>query len=396
MKLPSHTRRTLALVGVLAALLGAALFVAVRSGPLAPVPVTVTTVRAHSIAPALFGVGTVEARYTYKLGPTAPGRLAQVHVQVGDRVRQGQTLGEMDPVDLGERLSAQDAALKRAAASVSAAEARVDELVTRARFAATQRERSERLFAQGSLSEQALDVSRQERDVAQVSVVAAQASLESARQDLLRLRAERAALVQQRASLLLLSPVAGLVIARHADPGTTAVAGQAVLELVDPASLWIHVRFDEQSAVGLRAGLPARVQLRSRSEPVPGRVLRVEPIADAVTEEILAKVELSTLPDPLPPLGTLCEVSVMLPELPAAPSVPNASLRRHEGMPGVWLIDDAALRFAPVKVGAADLDGRVQILEGLQEGAQVVLYSQRALGPRQRVAVVDALPGVPR
>ena len=56
----------------------------------------------------------------------------------------------------------------------------------------------------------------------------------------------------------------GLVIARQADAGTTVVlAGQAVIELINPDSLWIDTRFDQISAEGLQAGLPAQVQLRS-------------------------------------------------------------------------------------------------------------------------------------
>ena len=54
---------------------------------LAQVPVTVTTIENRSIAPALFGIGTVEARYTYRIGPTISGRVKQVNVHVGDRVR---------------------------------------------------------------------------------------------------------------------------------------------------------------------------------------------------------------------------------------------------------------------------------------------------------------------
>ena len=62
-------------------------------------------------------VGTVEARYTYRIGPTAAGRLKQLAVEVGDVVQAGNLLGEMDPVDLDERIRAQSAAIKRAEAA---------------------------------------------------------------------------------------------------------------------------------------------------------------------------------------------------------------------------------------------------------------------------------------
>jgi len=97
MTLPKIQGRTLALLAILIPLVAAFLWLALTSGPLAPVPVTLTTVTEHALAPALFGVGTVEARYTYRIGPTFAGRVSRVEVQVGDRVQAGQLLGEMDP-----------------------------------------------------------------------------------------------------------------------------------------------------------------------------------------------------------------------------------------------------------------------------------------------------------
>ncbi len=387
--------RTLALIGVLAPLLALFVFVGLRAGPLAPVPVTVAAVESRALAPALFGIGTVEARYIYKIGPTFAGRVKQVDVQVGERVPAGRLLGEMDPVDLDERIRAQEAALKRAQAAVLAAEAQGQEVSARKAHAESQARRYERLLKANSVSEEAVEAKRQERQVAAANFLAARANLDAARQELARTRAEHEASLRQRANLQLIAPVDGLVVARHADPGTTVIAGQAVVEVIDPASLWINVRFDQLRAAGLQAGLPARIVLRSQAgQPLAGRVLRVEPLADAVTEEILAKVVFDALPAPLPPLGELAEVTVALTALPAQPVIPNASVQRVAGRLGVWVVEDDALRFAPVTTGATDLDGRVQILDGLAPGARVVVYSQRALDERSRIKVVERLPGL--
>ena len=155
------------------------------------------------------------------------------------------------------------------------------------------------------------------------------------------------------------------------------------------------MRFDQLRANGRRPGLPARIVLRSRAgHQLAGQIFRVEPLADAVTEETLAKVTFADLPQPLPPLGELAEVTVALAELPPAPALPNAALHRVNGQIGVWLITDHTPRFAPVKTGAADLDGLVQILDGVQTGEPVVLYSQRALKAGSRIKIVEQLPGV--
>jgi HlyD family secretion protein len=138
-------RQTLVLLGVLVPLLLLFIYVMLRSGPLAPVPVTLATVGDTSIAPGVFGIGVVESRYTYKIGPTVPGRLQRLTVDVGDRVRAGQVMGTMDPVDLDDRARAQDATLRRVEAALRDAE-------SRQRFAQTQARRYEQLLTARSSS----------------------------------------------------------------------------------------------------------------------------------------------------------------------------------------------------------------------------------------------------
>ena len=87
--------------------------------------------------------------------------------------------------------------------------------------------------------------------------------------------------------------------------------------------------------------------------------------ADAVTEEILAKVVFEDRPNPPPSLGELAEVTVALPDLPAGPVIPNAAIRNRNGEPGVWQAEEGGLHFAPVRLGAGDLDGSVSVREGL-------------------------------
>jgi len=373
--------RTLALLAVILPLLALFIYVGLRSGPLAPVAVTVAKVESRALTPALFGIGTVEARYTYRIGPTIAGRVKTLNVHVGDLVRAQQLLGEMDPVDLDDRVRSQEAVFKRAQATVREAEARLA-------YANTQAKRYEQLFAVRSSSEEARTTKRQEAQIAD-------AALAAARQELARARSDREALMSQRSNLRLVAPVDGVVSMRDAEPGTTVVAGQAVVEVIDASSLWVNVRFDQISATGLAQDLPARIVLRSRGgQALPGRVLRVELKADAITEELLAKVVFEGRPEPLPPVGELAEVTVELPPVASAPTIPNAAVRREGDKLGVWQVADGDLRFVVLKLGVADLDGYVQVREGLVEGDQVVLYSEKALTTRSRVHVVERIAGV--
>jgi RND family efflux transporter MFP subunit len=298
-------------------------------------------------------------------------------------------------VDLDARLSAQAAARARAEDNVLAAQAQVSDAAARAEYASTQAARYEALARDGVVSQETFDTKRREQLVADAAVVSARAALSAARKEVQRAAADAEGTSRLRANLRLVSPIDGLVTARSADPGSTVVAGEALVEVVDPAAIWINVRFDQLGARGLRPGLPARIALRSRAgEPLVGRTVRVEPVADPVTEELLAKVAFSAPPEPPPAIGELAEVIVALPEEPPAPVVLNASVQRLGGKLGVWTVDSGELQFAPVKTGPRDLDGYVQIVDGLRGGERVVVYSRRALLPRSRIDVVERLPGV--
>ena len=121
MKPGSLFSRKLGLALFAAALVIGFAFVVARSGPLAPTQVTTVRVASGTVSPALFGIGTVEARRSYFIGPTAAGRVKAIHVDIGESVQAGQLLAEIEPVDLDERLRSSEAAQARAASAVVSA-----------------------------------------------------------------------------------------------------------------------------------------------------------------------------------------------------------------------------------------------------------------------------------
>ena len=387
---PQNTRRLL-LGGLALALVAALAYVALRTGPLAPIKVQVTEVKKGSVAPEIFGIGQVEAQRSWMVGPTVAGRVRSVQVDVGDTVQPGQPLADMDPVDLDQRLAALDAAAARAQSARQAAAAQLADAQARRALAANNLQRNQDLARQNFISSGALEARVQEVASADAGVQAAQANLSGSAQDATRLQAERAALAQQRGNLRLVAPAQAVVATREAEAGSTVVAGQAVLRLVDPAGLWVKLRVDQGRSAGLAPGLVARIALRSRpGEMAQGRVARVELLADSVTEERLAMVAFDALPAGVS-VGEMAEVTLQLPATAESLLLPNAAVVQHEGKTGVWRLTNGTLAFVPVALGAQGLDGLVQVLSGLDEGDTVVLYSQSALKPDARIAVVDPL-----
>lgn len=375
-------------VGTLVAVLG---FVAFRMGPLAPIKVTTTQVKNESITPSVFGIGSVEARQSWLLGPTVPGRVLRVHVDVGQTVKAGQVLAEMDPVDLDQRLQAQDAALSKAVSAQAAAVAQLADAKAKHELATTNFNRQKELAKQHFISTAALEGKEQEMHSANAALQAAQANLQASHQDVQRLKAERTAASLQRQNTRMIAPADAVVISRDAESGSTVVAGQAVLRLANPASLWVKLRVDQVRSSGLAEGLPAQIVLRSQPQYVlPGKVERVELQADAVTEERIAQVAFQQTPATLS-IGEMAEVTLTLRPTDNALVVPLASVQTHQGQAGIWSLKQGSLKFVTVQRGAASLDGRVQVRGDIAFGDTVVVYSEKPLSTGTRFKVVDAL-----
>lgn len=357
-------------------------------GPLGPPKVTVTAVQQQSFKAGVFGIGTVDARLTYAIGPTQAGRVFKVFADQGDKVAAGKVLGEMDPVDLEQKLTGAAASVAKARSSLLAAEALVRDTASRRTLARTSAERYNALFKADALSREIVDVKNNEANAAQSAHESAQAAAEAARGEVARANADYAALISQRNNLQLVSPVDGLVVSRDAEPGATVVAGQSVFRLIDPATLWIRTRIDQGRFQGIAVGQPAMIVLRSQpAKQLAGKVVRLEVQADSVTEERFVNVAFNEAPGVLP-LGELAEVTIDLPPVANALVVPAAAVKKQGKQNGVWLLEGNTLRFQPVEIGAQSLDGKVQILKGISLQDNVVVYSQQLLSDGMKVRAV--------
>jgi len=374
------------LAGVL--LLG---WLVMSQGPLAPAKVTVATVEQGTLAASTFGIGTVEARRSYALGPTLASRVARVLVDQGDVVKAGQLLAELDPVDLEERVASGRLAAERAGSTIRAAEAQLAETQSRAQVAVSAARRSADLRGQGFVSQEATDTKGHEANAAKAAVDASAAQLAAAQRDRDRALADVAGVGKLRAQARLASPVDGVVSARLVEPGTTLVAGQAVLQVIDPASLWIKARIDQGQAGAVRVGQSAEIVLRSDPRRAyPGKVERIDWVSDAITEERIVNVGFADRPKGIP-VGELVEVTIRTADLANVRSVPAAAVKRVGRQDGVWQVSAGRVVFRPLKLGITTLDGRSQIVEGLNVGDEVVVHSERVLQADAKVKVVPAI-----
>ena len=379
----------LALSGLL--ILAAFGWVVVTQGPMAPIKVTVAKPTSGTLATSVFGIGTVVAQRSYVLGPTTPSRVANVLVDVGDRVQAGQLLAQMAAVDLDDRVNSARLSAERSENTIRAAEASLVETKSRQKLAQADLLRYEQMRKDGHVSEQDILSKRYEVDATRAAVEAASANLLATRHDRERALSDADGVRKLREQLRLISPVDGIVTARHAEPGTTIVAGQSVVEVIDPTSLWVTARIDQRQAGKIRVNQRAEVVLRSAPDvPQPARVARLDWVSDPVTEERSVNIRFDQPPVNVP-VGELVEVSIWTEEIENARWIPTAARRRVEQQEGVWVLGHNGITFRLVHFGASSLDGRTQILDGLLQDDQVVVHSQQTLTTEANIKIVSSL-----
>jgi HlyD family secretion protein len=374
-------------------LLLAAVFawIVTTQGPLAVVKVTIEKVSVGVLDNAAFGVGTLEARRSYNLAPTLTSRVSKMLVDQGDQVRAGQLLAEMDAVDLNDRVTSSQQASERSIYAIQVAGAQLAEAQSRLQNSNSAYRRFAELRAGGYVSQEMVDAKMHEKNAAQAAVAAATAALSSAQLDQGRTRADASGIVKLRAQTRLLSPVDGIVTARLAEPGGTVVAGQTIVQVIDPGSIWVKTRIEQKQAGLVRAGQPAEIVLRSQPQTaLPGVVKRVEQIGDAITEERIVDV-IFAAPGVAAMVGELAEVTIRLPQLEHTLSIPAAALKQLDKQEGVWVMQGSKVQFKAVKSGLTTLEGHTQILSGLAEGDEVIVYSQQALHAGMKVKAVTEI-----
>lgn len=388
MKPRVNKRRVLMLAG--AVLVFGIGLILLRNSPFAPVTqVTTAEAARNTLQASLFGIGVVESRRNILVGPTTAGRVSRVLVEQGEQVEAGQLLAEMDPIDLLERLTASRHALSRARSVLSSTQALAQEAESRFTTTDASAQRYASLRERGFVSVEAERAKGHDARAAESALQASRANIDSARADGERLSAEVRALEKQLGNLRLIAPAAGLIVTRELEPGSTAVAGQAVLRMAETDSFWLRVRIDQGRSAGLAVGQPASIVLRSRpGETFAGKVARIEQLSDAVTEERIAMIAFDVLPAGLT-LNEMAEVTLQLPARSNVLTVPPAALVRQAGQAGVFVVSDGRAQFRPVKIGVRSETG-IEVLDGLSGGEAVIAQRAKPLADGDRVRVAES------
>jgi membrane fusion protein, multidrug efflux system len=297
-----------------------------------------------------------ESRLSFRVG----GKLLARPVELGQSVRRGQLLGQLDVTDLGLGAEAAQAALR--AAQVNLDQATAD-------F-----KRFEGLQAQGFIS--AADLERRAS-----TQKAAQATFEQA-------RAQAGVQGNQAQYSRLVADVAGVVTAVEAEPGAVLTSGAPVLKLAHdgPRDVVFQVPEDRIAAVRAllgRAGALQVVLWGNAGEPLAATVREVSAAADPVGRTFQVKADLGRAEVRL---GQTATVQLSGAPRPDVPRLPLAAVSEAGGRSVVWLLDAATMtvRQQPIEVAGAE-GTQVLVSQGLKPGQEVVMAGVHVLTPGQKV-----------
>ena len=303
--------------------------------------------------------GPVTAWEEMQLGVELSGvRITALHVDVGQAVKQGDVLLELDARSATADLAQADASLAEAQASLELARANV--------------RRAEPLAAQQLISAAQLDELRAQRSSAQARVGTAQAARDNAalRRDFARLRA----------------PADGIISKRLVQPGQIVAAGSELLRLIRDGRLEWRAELAEAQLAQVSVG--DTVTLPGREGPVSGSVRAVSPGVDAQTRTGTVHADLPA-PGSLQP-GSYVEGRINVGQGQGhGLTVPSAAVVLRDGHPYVFTVDaQGVARRVRVQTGAS-VDGRTEVIEGVAAGQSVVLEGAGFLGDGDKVRVVQ-------
>ncbi len=304
--------------------------------------------------------GEVRSRVESRLGFRVSGKLLRRNVELGQHVRAGELLAQLDPQDF--KLAADGAR-----AQVSAAATNRD-------LALADYKRYKDLREQNFISAAELE----RRDTA---LKAAQAQVDQA-------QAQLASLGNQTGYANLVADVAGVVTSVDAEPGQVLAAGTPVLRIAQDGARDVVFSVPEDKVGKLKVGSQVQVQAWAAEKRATATVREVAASADPVTRTFTVKVALSG-PETWPLGSTVTVLPKALDRSgPPVLKLPTSALQHDGEKAAVWVLEKATMtvRLQPIVIATAD-GNEIVVAQGLEPGMLVVSVGAHVLNPGQKVTI---------
>lgn len=300
---------------------------------------------------------------TVRLGAPAGGRVATVHVQIGDYVARNAPL-----------VTLQSANAVSARADYDKAAADLDARRASATFARTARERAERLLAAKAIARQDLERAQADDELAKAELTRTEAEVARSRTALEQLGVDHVT-----GAMVLRAPLDGVVLSREAVPGAVVEAGAPLVTVSDPSTLWLDIALTDRVASGLQPG--SRVRFVVPVFPADSFEATIVSVGGALDPSTRALPVRALVQNPRRRLRARMFATVWLQGVEGGAgrqivAVPAGAVMLLDQRPVVFIahpLDNGSVRFErrDVRIGSA-LGGLVPVLSGVRTGELVV------------------------
>lgn len=328
------------------------------------------------------------------------GYLRSIRVDLGDHVRQGQVLAELEIPEMSDEVSKAAAVVEQNSSEIAAAR---DELQRAeashgiTHLSNTRLQEAAKREA-GLIPQQELDEAKSRDLVAEAQVASARSRLRVAENRVQVARADETRAKTMRNYVTVTAPFEGVVTRRYANTGAMIQAGTAsqsaampVVRIAQISTLRLSLPVPESLAPSIRVGLPVEVSVNSLRRTFPGHVSRFASRVDPATRTMITEVD---VPNPrgviLP--GLYAEVTLQALKHDDILTVPLEAIERSGSTARAYKVDaGGTVRVVPVQLGLEDA-AHAEVVSGLQEADTVITGKRAGLasGDKVRARVIDA------
>lgn len=363
-----------------------------------PRQVRIATVAGAQVARTISATGTLAAEDRVMLGAKVVGRVSEISVDLGSRVRKGQVLARIDPNDYRLRVNQAEAALQQARVRLGLpAEGSTDKIdleqTALARQAAAvlkearqTHDRMTQLWDLQLIARAELDTAVSQLGVAEGRYQDAIEEVRNRQGILVQRRSELEIARQQLGDTVIASPIDGAVSERQASVGQYLAAGAPVVTLVKIDPLRLRLAVPEREARAVSIGQAVKLTVEGDPTEYEGRVARVSPAIAESNRTLLIEAEVPNLRGLLRP-GSFAKADIVVEAAQTIVTVRAGSIVTFAGIEKVLTIAGDKAVEKRVRTGRR-LGEQIEITEGLSVGDRVILQPGNLVGG-QPVRVVN-------
>jgi HlyD family secretion protein len=359
-----------------------ALAAAERPRSVDPPAISVIPAVKREFVDRLFVSGTLVAREEAQVAARIDGlAIIEIDAEDGDRVQEGQVLARLDRSQLDALMAQNDAATRRADASIAQAESLIQQSQAQTQYANADFDRARKL-GDGVMAASTIEQREMAMKTAQAQLAAARNALGVAEADRKSRDAERRELQVRIDRTKVRAPVAGIVSRRSAKVGASAsISGEPLFRIIQDGAIDLEADVPEQSLAGLAVGMPAQLKLPGVDGPVSGRVRLVNQEVDKASRT--GKVRIALEDVSRAHIGAFASGQVERARREGV-GVPAAALAQDGQEARLDIVRDGKVEVRQVKAGIAD-SGWVEIQTGVAYGESVVARAAAFLRAGDRV-----------